>query len=750
MRMRSGGLSKAASERGMKMVLVRQHIQPSGTSATDILWFAVTESYITHISIVEDAASPSTPPPPNGNPGTKKPRVIIVAVRKTGRLRIHKARENANGTFSIGKTWVLEELSAIRSYNGAKATSVEEEQDKQWAGEVGFTVTITKPYFWQANTRKEKDFFITSLVKIFKKYTGGKLPDLIGFDAQEREQLFGITFASRPPPLPLQSGSPGSSYGQPQPRPLRRDPSREGFREPAVRGPSSRDPVQRPQALAQPSMPSSGTSSFTSQTARSQVRTQRGESVNSTESDIVKSQQSQSSLRRLASSNQSQDSLSRSDDGSSLPPRSRSGLNGVPSAAGRFQDRSVTPNSQRAVTPESISNAQDTSNDIPPLPAPLSVPPERRRPPMPTLGDPRQRKQNSAENIVPAPLSSRRDDLKFPARSIERLQSQGLNSSDGSANLDRAAEAETPRNIPSVVDKGEKTPKSTNAPSAVSPQPSMTSPAPRSPEEPEEEVRPGLGPMIKKKSKGDVAGQFLRAAKTVNAFNSFKPRVGGAAERLREAAQKSPEGPDGITGVVPAPSLVRATGNDTSLPTTSSPSDKPSPKKPNDDIPEVKVTIPQSSRPGSVEETRPAPKQDGNLLPEKPKPREVKRIKSPAESMGKELTSIGVNPNILGGRGGELVSAWEEFGWVGQGIRTKNIDQMKDEIDRELNKLQAGGWLNRLEEEDGRIEAIKNGFDRVIDECEELDGLLTLYLVELGVSQSRCHCWVHTDRLDSQ
>jgi hypothetical protein len=102
--------------------------------------------------------------------------------------------------------------------------------------------------------------------------------------------------------------------------------------------------------------------------------------------------------------------------------------------------------------------------------------------------------------------------------------------------------------------------------------------------------------------------------------------------------------------------------------------------------------------------------------------------------MQKELAALGIDPIILGGKGNDLIAAWDEFGWAGEGVHKKNIDHMKEEIERELNKVQAGGWLNRLEEEDERVEAIKAGLDRCIDECDELDGLLTLYLVELSVS----------------
>ncbi|TVY86896.1 Exocyst complex component, partial [Lachnellula willkommii] len=245
------------------------------------------------------------------------------------------------------------------------------------------------------------------------------------------------------------------------------------------------------------------------------------------------------------------------------------------------------------------------------------------------------------------------------------------------------------------------------------------------PEEPVEEARPGLGPMIKKKSKGDIANSFLKAAKTANALNSFKPRAGGAAERLREMqAKTSTEGPDGITGVVPAPSLVRSMSGDvptvsTPLPTPSTPQapvvpvpvEKSSPHKPADAIPEVKITVPPRAMLVVLKGPRPKP---------------------PSETMQKELASLGIDPSILTGRGSELVDLWEQFGWVGEGIRTKNVDQMQDEIERELNKAQAGGWMSRIDEEDERVAAVMKGLDKTIEECDELDGLLTLYNVELS------------------
>ncbi|KAI6850125.1 hypothetical protein KC332_g183 [Hortaea werneckii] len=164
------------------------------------------ESYITHIRITEDAAYPSSPPPPDSAGSNKKPRLIIIAVRSTGRVRMHKARENNNGSFSIGKTWNLEELTAIEAYaNCPNPPRSNREADwRQWAGAVGFTVTITKPYYWQAGTSKEKDFFIASTVKIYRKYTKGQVPELKGFDDPTRSQILGLPAgAAAPPPVPL-------------------------------------------------------------------------------------------------------------------------------------------------------------------------------------------------------------------------------------------------------------------------------------------------------------------------------------------------------------------------------------------------------------------------------------------------------------------------------------------------------------------------------------------------------------------
>lgn len=716
------------------------------------------ESYITHIKIIEDSVYPSEPPPPTASANTKKERAIIIAVRKSGRVRMHKARENGNGSFSIGKTWTLDEFIGVESFSGAVASSPAEEQRIQWAGGTGFIVTMGKPYYWQASTQKEKQFFIASLVKIYTKYTGGmKTPLLLGFDAREMEQLMGF---SAPRQSPASVGAP--PYGQnSQGRAQRRDPSRE----PALRKQPSREAMQRPP----PQMSPSAASSLNSQTQRPQLRSKREESpVRSFDSNGTSLTQNLPVLRRPpGSNNQSQESFARSDDAGSLPPRSRGGLNSVPGTPGRFQDRVVTPTfpptKQRPpplnvpVTPEpEYPNARDIPND---LPAPLSIPPERRRPPLPALSDSSRGRRGVPDDIVPAPLASagmRREGMQGrpvevppPSRGAESSLPSNLvpNPFMGPVGYDldnsQQASQERPIEQNEIV-----SPNSENLPMIDPiPAPLSSPPAPESPEE----SRPGLGPMIKQKSKGDIASAFLRAAKNAQGASpsptGFKPRAGGAAQRLRDFVSKSSEGPDGITSVVPAPSLVRGMSIDEAVvsPPLATPSitvDAPPAKslwrKGNTDvIPEVSLSVALPDRPISFDDSVKDPEV---IAAEVSKPREAKRPKPASEIMQKELTALGVDPGILNGRGNELVQAWDEFGWVGEGVHMKNIDRMKEEVERELNKVQAGGWLSRLEEEDERVEAIKGGLDKCMDECDELDGLLTLYLVELGVSHSGATC----------
>ncbi|KAH7312188.1 exocyst complex component Sec3-domain-containing protein [Stachybotrys elegans] len=689
------------------------------------------ENYITHIRVTEYSTHPSTPAPPQARtPESEKPRVIIVAVRKSGRVRMHKTKENPNGTFSIGKTWNLDDLTRIESYTSTQTNF----NYREWAGDNGFTVTLGKPYFWMAQTDKEKKFFVASLIKIYGKYTGGKVPDLAGFDQKEYDQVVGAGTGRR---------QVGPSTGTPPPRPS-----------PAPELPSTQQSFSSSQTVSPPA-----------EAPRFPRAAPVRNIANGSGASPAGSFDSTASRDRLpprwaAQPNKSQESLAnsiaaRSEDTASLPPRSRNGLPPGP-GYGRFGDsRESSEPPSLDPRPPSQSRSPSQPPRSPSQPRPGSqpqqddkLPPERRRPPM----DP-SRPQD--RDLVPPPLMSpaaKRDPIAPPPRSVERMNSRKGSTGQQSASPSLTGSFKD-RDIPQPLVPGppatpipEPPTQTPDAPKPVSPSKEVSDPAQAqftnsptaspiaevaSPTEETEEARPGLGPMIRsKKSKNDVAGAFWKAASTAAAF---KPRKGGAGERLRQAAEKISEGPDGITSVVPAPPRPASRGAD--------PTPEPAmPAERSSLLPEVKISVPNSSRPSSMQgdSVSAVTKKEADKSPVAAKEAPAASQEPPRRSIvtgndAKYLQSLGINPTVLDERSEEFSKWLDYFGWVpGNPMRSINMDDMKADIEREVNKAQAGGWLARFREEDERVDAIKRGIDTAIAECEELDNLLTLYAVELS------------------
>ena len=86
---------------------------------------------------------------------------LTLVVQKNGVVRMPNTRENPNGTFSSAKSWPVDKLEKF--------------------DHLGFIITIQKPYYWMTDTSKEKYSFMTGLVQVFRKFTGGKTPELVGF-----------------------------------------------------------------------------------------------------------------------------------------------------------------------------------------------------------------------------------------------------------------------------------------------------------------------------------------------------------------------------------------------------------------------------------------------------------------------------------------------------------------------------------------------------------------------------------------
>jgi exocyst complex component 1 len=720
------------------------------------------ESYITHIQITEDAMYPSAPPPPDSAADNKKARVIIVAVRKSGRVRIHKARENNSGSFSIGKTWNLDDLGAVRSWTAAALVTAEEQQQKAWASDIGFTVTLGKPYYWQASTSREREFFIGSLIKIYRKYTGGKLPELIGFDPAEREQLTGEpgrprttyeTQAWSPPPRPnLPPTAPTSGFKGPRSNYPPPAPSVEGDRSGSRNGsrPPDRDMQRVPGGDDLRSPPRGEFRAPSREGLRDQVQLRRQPPTPESISSVLSHSGPTKPRPPFATAQPSQSSLPpalglpsnprpSANAASPTPPQNEDSIRRL---GGRPSDSSLvnrsedgTPNSSRPSTATSAVKPPETRMDrnLTPDPPQEALPERRRSPhqrPAGSFGQASGQSEMSSKFSTPlATPTNLKNDPRSPSHGADKARNEpGTEVMKMPGYFPSPTEAEFPLKDQSPVTSPNSLPTVTEAVVFTSPTESpITSPTSQT----EEEYRPGLGPMMrKKKSSKEIANQFRKAALAANAF---KPRVGGAAERLLAQKEKDSNEPDGITGVVPAP-LLRGTSNDSrnGTPYVLSPtSDTFSPplSGPMPTIHVQRVPTEDQIQTNDVErrETR-------SLSPERPRSRSPGRRRRQLQEarISKYCNALGIDSKIIEGRGGDFDDLLTEIGWDGKLAADKKLEDFEADVRREIGRAQASGWLGHVEQQEGKLDQLGKLFDRTIEECDELDGLLTLYSHELN------------------
>lgn len=718
---------------------------------TDNCSFAVVESYITHVRITEDSAHPSAPAPPDSAPGNKKPRVIIVSVRRSGRVRMHKARENNDGTFSIGKTWMLDDLSSIQSYSALVPRTPVEQQHKEWASNVGFTVTVGKPYYWHARSAKEKEFFIGSLVKIYKKYTGGKVPTLTGFDERERQSLIG-SGPSAPPAAPLgapiRPAAPPAAPIRPLAPPARpspeivapvqpssaygsREPSRDGPREmrhrpsedPALRPKKSREQISRPSTASKPAPSPFGTPP---------------NAPSPTPAPRAAAKQKEAPTPFLTSADESSLLASRED---ARPP---------PWEEGGFQNK-APPLAPPPIEPVAAISKQSTDGLRPTTPA----------------GSFSGETRGGASS--PATSAGQRSPHRDPSEKIPIMEQHTHPSQDKAVHEAQPSLATKNEPTQIISDVGR-----SSSPIAVEPEVAAAVVAADEPpqtaaevtadqppdvqaepteEEEDDAHRPGLGPMVKKKSTRDIAGAFRKAA---NAYGAFKPRPGGAGERLMAAAKKQKaEGvePDGITGVVPAPSLNRQPNEPPKSPVEVS-ADMEQSTSTAVGPPTFEITQPAAEETSlapvaplvstpDLEKILPPPEQSQESLSEAAAVNDRSRTPSPGaqgrrrrreDHTLKYCHALGIDPGALDGRGIEFDEILTELGWNGRLGEEQKIEDLEADVRREIGRVEATSWLGNLEQQEGKVEQLAVLIDKTIEECEELDGLLTLYSHELNVS----------------
>ncbi|KAJ3524302.1 hypothetical protein NM688_g8587 [Phlebia brevispora] len=131
------------------------------------------ESYASHVKIWEDV------PPDEGG---KKARYIILARSSNGKGFIHKSKLNSNGSFSVGKTWKLEELRGIEVINP-----------------LAFNITLARTYRWQTENEQDQANFVIALVRLFRSLNGGAPLQVVGFrdpDAPGTLPFFGLAYTA--------------------------------------------------------------------------------------------------------------------------------------------------------------------------------------------------------------------------------------------------------------------------------------------------------------------------------------------------------------------------------------------------------------------------------------------------------------------------------------------------------------------------------------------------------------------------
>ena len=680
---------------------------------------------------------------------------------------MHKAKENANASFSIGKTWSLDDLAAIESFTGPAPDTYEDKQRKRWAGDSGVIVTIQKPYYWQTATPKEKDFFIGSLIKIYQKYTGGKLPQLTGFTEQELAQ-FTAPPAQRPrtPQTPGPRPSPGphqssSEYHSPPPPVPSRGNAREK-RPPPSNGSSSRRNESEERGLPMPGQfpQSDFVRSLKPQDSKSRFQDVRSESptLNSLRSagSNPPSPAEERSLRSLGGGPSVESFQSRQPSRDGPPTGSHPSFDRLRNN-GRYSplDRADTPPQPTPRSPDRGLPTPLRSGNLPTtIPKPDQLP-ERKRPPIsiPTYGQKASVPESPQEFLTPSESSPPRVSNDQPKQNVtESLNGAATSSSEGYFGNagQRQDDSQRLKGLGSSTTTEDAAPKTADIPnlhSALSQLSSPTTPGsvPESPAA-EEVHRPGLGPMIKKKSAKDIANAFRKAA---IAHNAFKPRSGGAAEKLRDEIVKSPNTPDGINGVF-TPSLLRDIGQDSMkspapIAVGVSRSMTPEPSK---GIPNVTITpspgpvaaSPQTPLPGtpqeptsSTEKLSSSPGKTSTPAPT-PNPQDERRRKRRSNHSAKYAKALGIDHTLLEGRTVDFESALMDFGWGEEETAKTSYDELHSAIRRDLAKVETGSWLGNFEHNDERVTMVGNMLDKAIAECEGLDGLLTLYNVELGVS----------------
>ncbi|KAM6498447.1 Exocyst complex component Sec3 domain containing protein [Amanita muscaria] len=106
------------------------------------------ETYVSHVKIWEDADGAG-----------RKLRYILLSQASSGQGYIHKSKLNSNGSFSVGKTWMLHELRAIQVLNP-----------------LAFNISLARTYRWQTDDPVDQLNFLHAVIRLFHMVTSNSQP----------------------------------------------------------------------------------------------------------------------------------------------------------------------------------------------------------------------------------------------------------------------------------------------------------------------------------------------------------------------------------------------------------------------------------------------------------------------------------------------------------------------------------------------------------------------------------------------
>ncbi|KAG8989881.1 hypothetical protein FRB90_002028 [Tulasnella sp. 427] len=101
------------------------------------------EDYAGHVKIYEQ------------DDGGSKSRFIILSFNRSGQGFIHKSKQNPSGSFSIGKTWRLDDLRGL------------EVVDQR-----SFKISFNRAYIWITESSRDQSNFLTAAVQLYRQLKG--------------------------------------------------------------------------------------------------------------------------------------------------------------------------------------------------------------------------------------------------------------------------------------------------------------------------------------------------------------------------------------------------------------------------------------------------------------------------------------------------------------------------------------------------------------------------------------------------